>query len=287
MKKDPVMKMLEIMELHQTARILNESAETCLGFGMIPTCEDALAVGTSKVGGNPDLPSSVPWPTWNGKALDFLLQINLAEIPQNLRNELLPESGRFYFLYDRKSNTWGFDPQDRGSWKVLFVDGTEDELVRTGKPGAPGRASSPACRVEFYEALPPDWTSVRDHPELKNHPEEVRKFDTLVESLPRIPVHQIMGNPHGIQSTPEEMRRQCQLVSHGLYMGGGDGPPFDKAKAKELEPGAKDWRLLLQLDSDSDPGMEWGDRGRLYFWIREQDLKEKNFEDVWMILECF
>ncbi len=28
-----------------------------------------------------------------------------------------------------------------------------------------------------------------------------------------------------------------------------------------------------------------GDAGRLYFYIRRQDLAERRFEDVWMILQ--
>ena len=34
------------------------------------------------------------------------------------------------------------------------------------------------------------------------------------------------------------------------------------------------------------PGMMWGDCGRLYFWIRQQDLASKAFEKSWMILQC-
>jgi uncharacterized protein YwqG len=44
--------------------------------------------------------------------------------------------------------------------------------------------------------------------------------------------------------------------------------------------------LLLQVDSD-DVGMMWGDGGRLYFWIREQDARRADFSNVWMILQCY
>jgi uncharacterized protein YwqG len=126
MKKEPVMKILEIMKLDQTIKILKKFPTTCLGFRTIPTCEDALAIGTSKVGGNPELPSLIEWPVSRDNYLDCLLQLNFAEIPHNLRNELLPESGWLYFFYDRKRNAWGFDPRDEGSWRVLSFDGTED-----------------------------------------------------------------------------------------------------------------------------------------------------------------
>lgn len=287
MKKDSIMKMLEIMGLHRIIKILNESAGSCLEFRSIPTCEDALAVGTSKVGGDPDLPTSIQWPMWKKRYLDFLLQLNLVEMPQDLRCDLLPKSGRLYFFYDMRSRAWGFDPRDKGRWKVIFFQGNRDALVRTGKPGTRGRDPYRACRVEFYEALPPEWALVRDHPELKDHPDEVSKFDSLLAALSGIAGHRIMGYPDPMQSSAVAMQRKCQFVSHGLYMGGGGGPAFDEAKAKQLESGSQDWRLLLQLGSDSDAHMEWGDRGRLYFWIREQNLRAKNFEDVWMILECF
>ncbi|MDQ8738394.1 DUF1963 domain-containing protein [Paenibacillus sp. LHD-38] len=41
--------------------------------------------------------------------------------------------------------------------------------------------------------------------------------------------------------------------------------------------------LLMQRDSETGTG--WGDEGRLYFWIREQDFAELNFEHVWVILQ--
>jgi uncharacterized protein YwqG len=288
MEKKPLMEILEIMGLHRVLKILNESEETCLGFRTIPTDEEPLAIGSSKVGGKPDLPSSLPWPVGNDKCLDFVAQINLAEIPGNLQNDLLPKSGMLYVFYNAESGAWGFCPADNVHWRVLFFQGDRDALVRTRKPGPIERATYRPCGVEFYESLCPDWHEVRNHPALNEHADEVARFDNFVTMVfNKVPVHQIMGDPHGIQSSPEDMQRKCQFVSHGLYMGGSGGPPFDEAEAIQLEPGAKEWRLLLQLDSDSDPGMQWGDRGRLYFWIREQDLAAKNFNAVWMILECF
>ena len=28
------------------------------------------------------------------------------------------------------------------------------------------------------------------------------------------------------------------------------------------------------------------DCGHIYFWIRKQDLKNKNFDRIWLILQC-
>lgn len=65
-----------------------------------------------------------------------------------------------------------------------------------------------------------------------------------------------------------------------------DGTGYNNPARNELEKGVYDWILLLQIDSEEEIGFMWGDVGRLYFWIREKDLKEKNFENSWVILQC-
>ena len=52
-------------------------------------------------------------------------------------------------------------------------------------------------------------------------------------------------------------------------------------------PGAVDWELLLQIDTDEEgPGWMWGDVGRLYFWLRSEDLVAQRFENAWLVLQC-
>ncbi len=67
----------------------------------------------------------------------------------------------------------------------------------------------------------------------------------------------------------------------------GDSTGYNDPQAKELKSGASEWRLLLQVDTDDDAGMMWGDCGRLYFWIRVDDLRRRDFDEVWTILQCF
>lgn len=55
-----------------------------------------------------------------------------------------------------------------------------------------------------------------------------------------------------------------------------------------MEKGAEDWQLLLQIDSDEENlGAMWGDCGRVYFWIRQQDLQKRDFSNVWLVLQCY
>ncbi len=74
------------------------------------------------------------------------------------------------------------------------------------------------------------------------------------------------------------------LVTNGLYCG--DQTGYEDPRARELEGGADEWMLLLQLDSDDGADLMWGDGGMLYFWIRKEDLRQHRFDKVWMTLQC-
>jgi uncharacterized protein YwqG len=81
------------------------------------------------------------------------------------------------------------------------------------------------------------------------------------------------------------MELECQLASHGVYCG--DPAGYQSEAAQRLASGAADWRLLLQIDTDEDgPGWMWGDGGRIYYWIKQQDLASLRFDDAWLILQC-
>jgi Domain of unknown function (DUF1963) len=49
---------------------------------------------------------------------------------------------------------------------------------------------------------------------------------------------------------------------------------------------ANRWQLVLQIDSDFEAGMQWGDASRIYVCIRKQDLAESRFDCCWTILQC-
>jgi hypothetical protein len=60
-------------------------------------------LGQSRIGGHPDLPSSIAWPVNNkiNRPLCFILQINLAELPPTPH---LPTKGMLYLFLDESEN---------------------------------------------------------------------------------------------------------------------------------------------------------------------------------------
>jgi uncharacterized protein YwqG len=251
-----------------------------------PDPEETMPIGVSKIGGRPDLPPMLSWPRWQGLALGFLAQIRLEEVAEADVEGALPPVGMLYFFYEAKDQPWGYDPKDRGKWRVLYGEG---DYRRTAPPeDLPEESEFPACALNFRTegTLPPEESGAIAALGLSKE-EQYAYFDVL-DGLGEIYTadhdyasHRLLGHPEAIQG---DMQLQCQLVSHGVSTGDMDW--LTHPRLQSLREGASDWRLLLQLGSDDEAGdFLWADDGKLYFWIREADLQAGIFEDVWVVLQ--
>jgi uncharacterized protein YwqG len=232
----------------------------------------------SQLGGEPLLPEDFVWPQWNGKPQSFLAQIDLAEVHRVLPS-FLPSTGLLYFFYDQEQSIWGFDPKDHGGWTVFYFNG--DRRLLKPRP-------TPAGMEEHAT-----FNKKHIHPSLiQTFPQSPDGLDSEQEGdayhkLCRAPfgehiAHQILGHPSPVQG--DDMELECQLASKGINVGRPEG--YKDPRRAKLEAGAKDWKLLLQLDTDDDTGWMWGDTGTIYFWIREQDAARADFSKVWMVFQC-
>ncbi len=237
----------------------------------------------SRIGGFPSLDENIEWPEWNGVPLSFLCQIDLTEINGDCDRNGLPASGMLYFFYDQQQETWGFDPEDRGSWRVIY----------SLQPAESVRAAPEGLGEDgVYREKPIAFSPILTFPDSQDE-----RIDTLELSdsqydqytgicsdvFAETPAHHLFGYPSPVQGN--DMDLECQLASNGLNCG--DPSAYDDPKVKQLEAGRSEWILLLQLDTDDDTGMMWGDGGRLYFWVKQGDLKKANFDDCWMVLQCY
>ena len=245
-----------------------------------------MAPTGSRLGGRPALPAGMAWPAWRGTNLALLAQINLRELQAAAPRAELPAQGLLQFFYDAHQTTAGFDPKDKGSWQVLYVPDEKQALPVTHWPKQlpeEGRMKAMALRFQPVQTLPANPTTALGEPELPEKQQTV--FDEVVyQFLERNkPMHQLLGAPVPIQG--DNMPLECQLVSHGLYCG--DGTGYNDPRAEKLKDGAQDWILLAMIDTDERAGWMWGDGGCLYFWIRRDDLRQRRFENVWMVSQCY
>ena len=230
----------------------------------------------SYFGGEPRLPAGIAWPEREGRPLTFLASIDLASIASVVELDWLPRTGRLLFFYDIDGQPWGFDPKDRGGSRVLHTHDGGGSAASTST-ALPRRFMS-ARRIASYPSYEREEMSALHLTD--------EQSDAAIEISHAVygttPHHQMGGYPEPVQS--DAMELECQLASGGLYVGDPSG--YADIRAKALESGARDWRLLLQMDSDDDLGVMWGDAGIIYFWIRENDARAGRFDQAWLILQC-
>jgi uncharacterized protein YwqG len=291
----------EMARRYNLGRIAEDLAHIslpCLDCKLVRVKEDdEQPIGVSRVGGMPDLPSNFDWPRWRDTPLSFLMQVNLADLAAFAIANDFPASGFLWFFYDPEQRTWGFDPTDRGSWKVVYRAVAPSQLARCAPPpdavvlgltdSMPNgsdrflkSATFLPCMVHFAEeqSFPAFDEAVLTPLQLSNEEE-----DNYCNLATRDRRHvQMFGYPAPEQASG--MRLECQLAANGVYVGDGLWREHPAIAWHEIE--ATHWHLLLQLDSYNESGMNWGSEGKIYFWIHHGDLLTRNFGNVWMILQC-
>lgn len=241
--------------------------------------ESALSLGASRIGGRPDLPDTLAWPQWNSLPMSFIAQFALSEVSPYDTSRLLPSSGGLYFFYDAAQETYGGNANERDAWKVLYNSSPATVLRRREFPPAlPATSRFAACALTFNveSTLPQRPEVLTDNLDWTDAEQRLYAEFMAAHYPDRTPTHhRLLGHSDDLQ---DDMHLQAQLAAHGLNPEQGDTSP-------ELEPGARDWLLLLQLDSDHNAGMRWGSAGMLYFWIQRLALQNRSFDNVWLVLQ--
>ncbi|HEV2461721.1 MAG TPA: YwqG family protein [Ktedonobacterales bacterium] len=248
-----------------------------------PADEATLAVGVSKLGGQPDLPANTTWPEKQGAPLSFVAQVRLADAHPFDVTQSLQSTGLLSYFYDGQQATYGTDPADRDGWRVFSFDAASGQLQRRPLPQAlPATARFKPCTVAYSQILTLAQQPALEIPGLSWTPDMQRTYEGATSSLTDNPAgapqHQLLGHPNTLQ---DDMRIQCQLAANGVSMANAASDPRTAA----LSAGAAGWRLLFQVDSDNRAGIRWPDSGMLYYWIERAALARHDVGNVWAVLQ--
>lgn len=217
----------------------------------------------SKLGGEPEMRVGATWPTGAHGPLAFVAQLDLAEVRAAGGPDWLPETGALWFFND--DQRYGFADHVR----VMFSPDGERALV------APPSALERRHRFDERRVGFLPMTSVPSLDWLGVDPAEANLSDEELDELADAPdaefgdelQHRIGGYPSEIQDS--RMAVECEHLARGL--------PADAEPTDAVLRAARSWRLLLQVDSDPQLGMNWGDGGRLYVFVREQHAQAGKF----------
>lgn len=258
-----------------------------------------LSATASKIGGAPAVPEGFEWPYYIGKTFDedepqsrplaFLAQINLKDVLGLDKENLLPKSGILSFFYELETMTWGFDPKDKGSAKVFyFPDDLELEAAEMPEELEELEYSViPEFALNFEQHISiPGFESIEDDVDWDDFDE--CSSECGYEHDEWGDYTKLLGYPDVIQNPMEE---ECETVTRGYYQGGPDDSKKITPEEKEdIKKKSEEWMLLFQMgtvtDEDNDYELMFGDCGHIYFWIRKSDLKNRDFDNIWLVLQC-
>jgi len=270
----------------------------CIRLYLSQEDERDIPLGASKMGGRPDLPPSIAWPFETERPpsdqdrlfnqnqvekpllpLSFIAQINVSEVSAMDEERLLPDAGMLYFFYAAEQDVWGFDPRDRSGFAVFYFDGDMSDLCRADFPETiPAHAKYKPCSVSLRKEVSLKTADYDPYQFLTREEQDLFDRKIYKDGI----INKLLGHSDNIQ---DDMELECELVTNGLYCGNPDG--YEDPRRKALEANAGDWRLLLQVDSnETDCGMTWGDVGRIYYWIKKDDLFNKQFDRSWFVFQC-
>lgn len=253
--------------------------------------------GRTRFGGVPDVPKGFEWPMFvtdtyddgevRPRPLAFLAQFDCGELSAFDKEGLLPKTGLLSFFYELESMRWGFDPKDGGCCRVFWFEDVHglsparvpDSLGGDYRFPALGIAAQTANSYPGYE----DFSVNREF--------DMGGWDAFKEVCGQLGTAEtesyskLLGWPDVIQNN---MTTECELVARGYYLGNTweDIPKAEVEEAKQTSP--EEWRLLFQLNTveRGDFELMLGDCGSIYFYIRKEDLADRRFDRVWLILQC-
>jgi len=267
--------------------------------------------GNTRLGGVPDLPDSMKWPCRpDGKLLNFVLQIDLSQLPKTHAREL-PDSGRIYVFV-------GDDEDSENVEHVLVYDNSPvDTLVRAKEPQEHELASEhliglkpQAATTELAISLPVVvWSEQWRDPDLDVNNESWDDYSEMQQSLYSSngePPSQLLGYPSLLGEDPARTafyskagrknveRKTLAEIEASLKEWEAHGNPSVIAACKkekddhawytthrdEVEAGVKEWRMLAQIQSNVNAGLFWWDAGDVQVMIRDRDLELRQFHET-------
>ncbi len=246
-------------------------------------------------GGMPLAPKNFEWPYFETDSFDdstgkiklrplaFLAQFDCGKLVSYDKDNLLPHRGILSFFYSIESNRWGYDPKDEGCARVYWFENVNELIPAPFPVDLAEKYRFPSLGIALKQA--------NSYPDYENLPVKYNsdKYEQFFEALhvgDNDNISKLLGWADTIQS---KMEPECELVGQGYYLGNSwDKIPQSVRDNAEYTSQEK-WQLLFQLDTVESDNFElmFGDCGRIYFWIRKEDLANRRFDRVWLILQCY
>lgn len=250
--------------------------------------EASLDLGVSHFGGKPDVPEGFQWPIYQNMPLTFLAQLSCKELAPLDINHELPETGLLSFFYALDNECFGYDARDIDGFRAFWFDENEPLHTQEFVIGVSKKNMLPRLGIRYEREA--TYPHCEDFTILNNGQiEDYNKFEEAEKELGihrTDAMHRTLGWADLIQNNTTW---RCELLSQGYSF----GPEFMKIP-EEIREGSKlpsvhRWKLLFQLGTvkEGDYTLMFGDAGKIYFYIPEEDLKARRFDRVCGEMQCY
>lgn len=225
--------------------------------------------------------------------LAFFGQFDLAALSRfEGFDPMLPKEGRLLVFYDYWELPEDFTPEASVGWRVIWDNTPAESLAPAVIPDTLAAIScdgwaaifkpAPLFAVPVVTPIPPN-DALWDAFDLSDEGLCDIYCDWLSEfGMPDEPGgenHQLGGYPRALQNG---LQARSQLAANGIYCGNSEA--WRTPEATALLPGAKSWRLLLQIGVDANAGMQGP--GAFYVVMQEEDLAARRFDRARVTYQC-
>lgn len=215
----------------------------------------------SRFGGEPCLPADIPWPTLeeNNHPLDFILQINLAELTYVPVAEPLPKTGMLLVFADyRLQGYYGFPDMPR----IIYTPEVCSETRALPYKDDKHYKAFPRRHICFHEVMTMyDVDRFQESSGITFNEAEDNFYDEYLNCV----------------ACDESMHLLLGLQTHDNVE---DCSDFLGEEHKHANPVEHGWRMLLRIAWDEDVNEGWADGGHIYFYIHPDALAKADFSQV-------
>lgn len=258
-------------DLEKYCKEIESTMKAYFDIELIPN--DNTTLWQSKFGGFPYYPIASDYPrSPQGNYLYLLAQINFAEVPPLAP---FPDRGilQFYIIDDDFYGCNFDEPTKQEGFRVIYFPEIEPERDRL---------------IQDFSFLPPP----ENFPLPYNRAFSL-KFSRKTSSVTIIDEESgeifsgaFIEEGEENEEFEEALDADLEQMSSSLHRLGGY-PNFTQTDPRDsLPPGEEPYSLLLQIDSECEKDIFWGDVGIANFFVRESSLKQLDFSNVLYNWDC-
>jgi uncharacterized protein YwqG len=268
-------KMPYISILKELEPFRKQITSTVKPYVKITAKKNTTNIHQSKFAGNPYLPKSVEHPKdKNGKPMKLLAQLNFEEIP---KLGYLPEKGILQFFIAAEDDVMGInfdDMTDQSNFRILYHSEiiSDNELLVTD--------------FSYMNKLDTEYFPIQYELSLSFN------IEHEPVSAEDYRINELLGDSVDLsQKVKTDLDQELWELYSDSFLGDGHKmggyPFFTQSDPRDYEPRLLEHEiLLLQIDTDDEIGIMWGDGGIANFFIRKEDLNRLNFSNVIYNWDC-